>query len=60
MDASSIILTCNVRLDTMDVHNLDFSKGKIINGVKYRLIGIEDFDLNNNKLAMCKFLKVIE
>jgi hypothetical protein len=60
MDASSIILTCNVRLDAMDVHNLDFSKGKIINGVKYRLIGIEDFDLNNNKLAMCKFLKVIE
>jgi len=60
MDASSVLLTCNVRLNVMDVHNLDFGKAKIINGVKYRLINISDFDLNNDKLALCTFLKIIE
>lgn len=59
-DASSFIITCNIQLNEMDIHNLDFRKYKVIEGVLYKLLSITDFDINNNKLAKCTLIKVID
>jgi hypothetical protein len=58
-DKDSKILSCYVHLTPLDIAQLDFSKAILIDGVRFRLNKIEDFDYNNNELVRVELLKII-
>ena len=58
-DKDSKILSCYVHLTPLDIAQLDFSKAILIDGVRFRLNKIEDFDYNNNELVKVELLKII-
>jgi hypothetical protein len=58
-DKDSKILSCYVHLTPLDIAQLDFSKAILIDGVRFRLNRIEDFDYNNNELVRVELLKII-
>jgi hypothetical protein len=59
-DKNSKLLKCWVKLDVLDVLQLDFSKLIWIDGALWRLNKMEDFNMTNPDAVMCEFLKVIE
>ena len=58
-DKDSRLLTAYFKLDFKDIHNIDFSKLKWIDGVLYRLNKIEDFNVTDPDVCKCELLKVI-
>lgn len=58
-DKDSKILSCYVHLTPLDIAQLDFGKAILIDGVRFRLNKIEDFDYNNNELVRVELLKII-
>ena len=58
-DKDSKILSCYVHLTPLDIAQLDFSKAVMIDGIRFRLNKIEDFDYNNNELVKVELLKII-
>jgi hypothetical protein len=58
-DKDSKILSCYVHLTPLDIAQLDFSKAVMIDGIRFRLNKIEDFDYNNNELVRVELLKII-
>ena len=58
-DKDSKILSCYVHLTPLDIAQLDFSNAILIDGVRFRLNRIEDFDYNNNELVRVELLKII-
>lgn len=58
-DKDSKILSCYVHLTPLDIAQLDFSKPVMIDGVKFRINKIEDYDYTNNDLVKVELLKVI-
>lgn len=58
-DKDSKILSCYVHLTPLDIAQLDFSKAILIDGIRFRLNKIEDFDYNNNELVRVELLKII-
>ena len=58
-DKDSRLLTAYFKLDFKDIHNIDFSKLKWIDGVLYRLNKIEDFNVTDPTVCKCELLKVI-
>ena len=58
-DKDSKILSCYVHLTPLDIAQLDFSKAILIDGVKFRLNKIEDYDYTNNELVRVELLKII-
>ena len=58
-DKDSKILSCYVHLTPLDIAQLDFSKAVMIDGIRFRLNKVEDFDYNNNELVKVELLKII-
>jgi hypothetical protein len=58
-DKDSKILSCYVHLTPLDIAQLDFSKAILIDGIRFRLNKIEDFDYTNNELVKVELLKII-
>ncbi len=58
-DKDSKILSCFVHLTPLDIAQLDFSKAIMIDGIRFRLNKIEDFDYTNNELVKVELLKII-
>jgi hypothetical protein len=58
-DKDSRLLTAYFKLDFKDIHNIDFSKLKWIDGVLYRLNKIEDFNVTDPTVCKCELLKLI-
>lgn len=58
-DKDSKILSCYVHLTPLDIAQLDFSKAILIDGVRFRLNKVEDFDYTNNELVKVELLKII-
>jgi len=58
-DKDSRLLTAYFKLDFKDIHNIDFSKLKWIDGVLYRLNKIEDFNVTDPTVCKCELLKII-
>jgi hypothetical protein len=58
-DKDSKILSCYVHLTPLDIAQLDFSKAVMIDGIRFRLNKIEDFDYTNNELVKVELLKII-
>jgi hypothetical protein len=58
-DKDSKILSCYVHLTPLDIAQLDFSKAVMIDGIRFRLNKIEDFDYTNNELVRVELLKII-
>lgn len=58
-DKDSKILSCYVHLTPLDIAQLDFSKAIMIDGIRFRLNKIEDFDYTNNELVKVELLKII-
>ena len=58
-DKDSKILSCYVHLTPLDIAQLDFSKAILIDGIRFRLNKIEDYDYTNNELVKVELLKVI-
>ena len=58
-DKDSKILSCFVHLTPLDIAQLDFSKAVMIDGIRFRLNKIEDFDYTNNELVKVELLKII-
>jgi hypothetical protein len=58
-DKDSKILSCYVHLTPLDIAQLDFSKAIMIDGIRFRLNKIEDFDYTNNELVRVELLKII-
>lgn len=58
-DKDSKILSCYVHLTPLDIAQLDFSKAILIDGIKFRLNKIEDYDYTNNELVRVELLKII-
>lgn len=58
-DKDSKILSCYVHLTPLDIAQLDFSKAVMIDGIRFRLNKVEDFDYTNNELVKVELLKII-
>jgi len=58
-DKDSKILSCYVHLTELDIAQLDFSKAILIDGIRFRLNKIEDYDYTNNELVKVELLKII-
>jgi hypothetical protein len=58
-DKDSKILSCYVHLTPLDIAQLDFSKAILIDGIRFRLNKIEDYDYTNNELVKVELLKII-
>jgi hypothetical protein len=58
-DKDSKILSCYVHLTPLDIQQLDFSIPILIDGIKFRLNKIEDYDYTNNELVKVELLKII-
>ena len=58
-DKDSKLLSCNVKLNDIDIFNLDFSKFKYIDGGLWRLFKVYDYNAGENDTTKCDFLKVI-
>jgi len=59
-DKDSKILKCYVYLKPVDIAQLDFSNPIFIDGVRFRLNKITDYDYTNNDLVQVELLKIIE
>lgn len=59
-DKDSKILECYVYLKPLDVAQLDFSKAVFIDGIRFRLNKISDYDYTNDELVKVELLKIIE
>lgn len=58
-DKDSRLLTCYVKLNEIDIYNLDFSKFIFIDGGLYRLQKVTDYTPGVNDTTMVDFLRVI-
>lgn len=58
-DKDSKILVCYARLTPLDIAQLDFSKAILIDGIRFRINKIEDYDYTNNELVKVELLKII-
>jgi hypothetical protein len=58
-DKDSKLLKCHVYLRPIDIAKLDFSKDVFIDGVRFRINKIDDYDGLNNELTRVELLKVI-
>jgi hypothetical protein len=58
-DKDSKLLTCEVKLNDVDVFNLDFSKYYYIDGGLYRLTKLIDYTPNSHETTKAEFLKLI-
>ena len=59
-DKDSKILKCHVYLRPVDIAQLDFANPIFIDGVRFRLNKITDYDYTNNELVQVELLKIIE
>jgi hypothetical protein len=59
-DKDSKILRCYVYLKPIDIAQLDFANPIFIDGVRFRLNKITDYDYTNNELVQVELLKIIE
>lgn len=60
IDKDSKILECYVYLKPLDIAQLDFSKPVFIDGIRFRINKISDYDYTNNELVKVELLKIIE
>jgi hypothetical protein len=59
-DKDSKLLTCYVYLKPLDIAQLDFSKAVFIDGIRFRLNKVMDYDVTNNELVKVELLKIID
>lgn len=59
-DKDSKILKCHVYLRPVDIAQLDFANPIFIDGVRFRLNKVIDYDYTNNELVQVELLKIIE
>lgn len=59
-DKDSRIVTLNVKLNDVDIFNLDFSKFIYIDGCLYRLIKVMDYNAGSNETTKVQLLRVIK
>jgi len=59
-DKDSKILKCHVYLRPVDIAQLDFANPIFIDGVRFRLNKVTDYDYTNNELVQVELLKIIE
>ena len=59
-DKDSKLLMCHVYLKPLDIAQLDFSKAVFIDGIRFRLNKVSDYDVTNNELVKVEFLKIID
>lgn len=59
-DKDSKVMSCNIKLNDMDIYSLDFSKLIYIDNTLWRLNKVEDYNPMNYDTTKCEFLKVIE
>jgi hypothetical protein len=59
-DKDSKLLTCHVYLKPLDIVQLDFSKSVFIDGIRFRLNKVLDYDVTNNELVKVELLKIID
>lgn len=59
-DKDSKILVCYAYLTPLDIAQLDFSKAVLIDGIRFRINKIEDYDYTNNELVKVELLKIID
>jgi len=59
-DKDSKLLTCHVYLKPLDIVQLDFSKAVFIDGIRFRLNKVLDYDVTNNELVKVELLKIID
>jgi hypothetical protein len=59
-DKDSRIVTLNVKLNDVDIFNLDFSKFIYIDGCLYRLIKVIDYNAGSNETTKVQLLRVIK
>lgn len=59
-DKDSKVMSCNVKLNDMDIYSLDFSKLIYIDGSLWRLNKVSDYNPMTDETTKCEFLKVIE
>ena len=57
-DPTSKVVSVSVNLSPTDIHNLDFRKIYVIDGIYLRLQKIIDYDANSKSLTKCEFLKL--
>ena len=58
-DKDSRLLQCMIKINEVDIFNLDFSRFKYIDGGLYRLAKIIDYTPENNDMTKAEFLRVI-
>ena len=58
-DKDSKILSCYVYLKPLDIAQLDFSKAVFIDGIRFRINKVSDYDYTNNELVKVELLKII-
>lgn len=59
-DKDSKILRCHVYLRPIDIAQLDFAKPIFIDGIRFRLNKVQDYDYTNNELVQVELLKIID
>ena len=59
-DKDSRLVTLNVKLNDVDIFNLDFSKFIYIDGCLYRLIKVIDYNAGSNETTKVQLLRVIK
>jgi len=59
-DKDSKLLMCHVYLKPLDIVQLDFSKTVFIDGIRFRLNKVLDYDVTNNELVKVELLKIID
>ena len=58
-DKDSKILECYVYLTPLDIAQLDFSKAVFIDGIRFRINKVSDYDYTNNDLVKVELLKIV-
>ena len=58
-DKDSKLLRCYVYLTALEISQLDFSIPVFIDGVRFRLNKVEDYDYTNNELVKVELLRII-
>lgn len=58
-DKDSRLLICELKLNDVDIHNLDFAKYKYIDGGLYRLTKLNDYTPESNDPVKAELLRVI-
>lgn len=58
-DKDSKILECFVYLKPLDIAQLDFSKAVFIDGIRFRVNKVSDYDYTNDELVKVELLKII-